>query len=341
MKIILASSISPLSAREELHWSQAISKQLSDKDHQVDLFTLPIVSDPLLLPEQFMALRLLSIDPDCDMLITIGYPAYALRHPKKRSLLFSLASTLHEWFDSEYGVLATPQYHALRRSIQMAEKNCLAEASRIVCGSARLAAQLRDEYKLKSSSRILDDVFEDEGGNCLPAQELWIVTELTLEPCDRYDLLLDTVAHSSGKWKLAVFVPSVSTVYQDAFVQRIEKLAIKERVTVINAPLSTATLKKSIFYMTLRYHSTRIPESTIRAIKSNTPIIVLSDGGALLEVVKHNVNGMVLKPNAKSVAQALDQTCMNVTLVEKLSKGNLDYVNRFATVEKVLGELAG
>ena len=341
MNIMLASSASSFSAREEIHWTRAISKKLSDEGHQVDQFTLPIVQDPLLLTEQLMAFRLLSIDPGCDFLITIGYPAFTLNHPRKRVLLFSLASPLHEWFDTEYGVLATPQYHTLRNSIQAAEKNSLAEANCIVCGSARLAALLKDEYKLKPSFYILDDTVEDESGNDLPEQDLRVITESTLEPCDRYDLLLEAVARSSGKWKLALFVPSASAVYYNALLRRIEQLAIQERIAVIKTPLSTTALEKSLFYLSLRYQSTRIPESIIQAIKSSIPIITLSDSGALLEVVRNNVNGLVLKPDAKNIAQSLDQACLDATFREKLSKGNQNFVNKLVDVEKVVRELIG
>jgi glycosyltransferase involved in cell wall biosynthesis len=341
MKIMLAGSVSPFTAREELHWAQAISKKLSESGHQVDLFNLPVVQDPLLLSEQIMASRLLSVDPNCDLLITIGYPAFVLKHPRKRALLFSLASPLHEWFDTEYGVIATPQYHSLRHSIQAAEKSCLAEADCIVCGSANLAAQLKDEYTLRSASYLLDDVLQDKLENGLPAQVRWVVTESTLEPCDRYDLLLEAVAQSSGDWKLAIFVPSSSAVYRDALTQRIEKLAINERIAVVNAPLSTSALEQSLFHIVLRYQSARIPEGTIRAMKSNIPVVTVSDSGALLEVVKHNVNGLVVKPDSKSIAQWLDQTCTDTALVEKLAKGNQKLVGRVANVEMVVRELVG
>gem|GEM_PF-2256022 len=338
---MLAGSVSPFSAREEWHWAQAVLRQLSDKGHQVDLFTLPVVQDPLLLPEQFMALRLLSVDPGCDLLITVGHPAFVLNHPRKRVLLFSLASPLREWFDSEYGVLATPQYHSIRRSIEAAEKKCLAEAERIVCGSARLTNILGDEYKIKSSAHILDDVYEDRNENDLPAQELWVVTESTLEPCDRVDLLLDSVVLSHGKWKLALFVPSSSAVYHNALLQRLEKLGIQERVFVLNAPLSTKALEKSILCIVLRYKSSRIPECTVRAVKSKTPTLTLSDCGALLEIVRDNVNGWVLKPNARSIAQILDQASADTSLLKKLSEGNRYLLKTITDVGEIVRELTG
>lgn len=341
MRILLAGSFSPFTAREDQSWTHAIEKSLSSRGHQVDAFMLPVVQSPLLLLEQFMALRLLSIDPGCDLLITIGHPAFALKHPRKRSLLFSLASPLHEWFDSEFGVLATSQYTSIRRSVKIAEKRCLAEAESIVCGSDRLRITLKDEYGLKSVSHILEDVCEEDIDTDLPAHESWVVTESTLEPCDRIDLLLDAVAFSVRKWKLALFIPSASGVYYDALLQRIEKLGIKERVVVINAPLSKPAIAKSFSYVALHYQTVRIPAHVMRALKSNTTVIVLSDGGSLLEVVRHNVNGLMLKPDVSSIAQALDRASVDGSHAKGTSRGDLSLMKKIANVDKIARELAG
>ncbi len=87
MRILLAGSVSPFTGREELHWMHAISKGIKELGFKIDTFMLPIVQNPLLLPGQMMALRLLNIKAICDLLITVGYPAFVLNHPRKRVLL--------------------------------------------------------------------------------------------------------------------------------------------------------------------------------------------------------------------------------------------------------------
>lgn len=339
MRILLAGSASPFTGREELHWMQAISNGIKELGFQVDTFMLPIVQNPLLLTEQMMALRLLNVESSCDLLITVGYPAFVLKHSRKRVLLFSLASPIHEWFDGEYGVLATPQYQSIRQAVQNAEKKCLSGAERIVCGSNMLADKLKNEYSLNSTVFILDDVCADKNNVNLPEKEFWVVAESTLEPCDRVDMLLDAVAFSSQDWKLNIFVPTASDVYYSALLQRMERLGIKERIVITPGSLPPAVLEKSPAHVTLRYLATRIPECAIRAIKSNTPTLTLSDCGALLEVIKNNVNGLVVEPNAGTIARVLDQISIDAKRAKQLSIGNQELVNRVADINTVVQSL--
>lgn len=336
MRILLAGSVSPFTGREELHWMQAISKGIKELGFQIDTFMLPIVQNPLILPEQMVALRLLNIESSCDLLITVGYPAFVLKHSRKRVLLFSLASPIHEWFDSEYGVLATPQYQSIRQAVKNSEKKCLADAERIVCGSNMLANNLKSEYSLNPSVFILNDASTDESIVNLPEKEFWVVAESTLEPCDRVNMLLDAVAFSKGNWKLNIFVPSASDVYYSALLQRMERLGIEERIVITTGSLPSAALEKSFVHIVLRYMTTRIPECAIRAIKSNTPTLTLSDCGALLEVVKNNINGLVVEPNANNISRALDQISIDTKLAKQLSKGNRELVNTVADIDTVI-----
>lgn len=339
MQILLAGSVSPFTGREELHWLHAISRNIRDLGFQIDTFMLPVVQNPLLLPEQMMALRLLDLEASCDLLLTIGYPAFVLKHPRKRALLFALAPHLHEWFDSEYGVLATNQYQIIRDAVRNTEKKCLSEAERIICASGMLADQIKNDYSLDSRAMNLDDASVDDSTVLFPGEGVWVITESTLEPHERVEILLDAIAFSEESWKLNIFVPSASDVYHNALLHRIERLRINERVFVTMGSLPISVLEKSCCYVSLHYLTTRIPECVLRAAKVNAPIITSSDCGALLQVVEHNVNGLVVAPDSKSIARALDQITVNKELAQQLSQGNKDFISSIADVYTVTQRL--
>lgn len=308
MRILVACSMFSFSSREEIQWFQKITTVLRKQNHEVDTFLLPVVDNPLLLPEQLLATRLLNIENSCDLLITIGYPAFALIHPRKSALLFSLVSSLHECFNTEYGILATPQYYRIRNAVINAERNCLSEAVRIICASNTLASKIKDDYKLKPVTLLLGDISE----KILKKKEshkgeLWVVCETNLEPLNRIDLLLDSVAQSNGQWKLKIFVPSASSVYRNALQERIKRLRIKEKVMIINEALSENALTTSSALISLNYMAMRIPGAVFRAIKASVPVLTLTDSGALLEVVIDKETGFVVAPSVQKISQTLDQ----------------------------------
>ena len=341
MRVMVAASVSPFSCREEMHWAEAIARGLSDKRIEVDLFMLPVVHNPLLIPEQMTALRLLDVQDRCDLLLTVGFPAFVLKHANKRVLLFSLAPGLHEHFDTEFGVLATPQYQRTRRAVQDAERNCLQDAERIVCASKTLAAQLARDLNITSSSLILGDCHEIQETVQPLDNGPWVVCESMLEPAERMDLLLNAVGRSSLNWRLLICVPSASDVYRQAVENRIKRLGLEGRVVLYKGPLTTSVLTELSGYIALHFASTRVPESAARAVKTQVPIVTASDCGALLEVVDHNTNGLVAEPTAEKIALAVEKLVSDQKYRQRLSSGSRSFGGITNDVAAVVERLVG
>lgn len=306
MQILIASSISPFTGREEIYWTEAIAENVKKLGYQVDTFMLPVVQDPLLIPEQIAAVRLLDIANRSDLLITIGYPAFVIYHPRKRVLLFSLIPGLHEHFDTEYGILANPQYHYIRSFVIEAEKKCLAEAEKIICASMSLTSKISKDYGLNSFSLWLGKEGEIEQARQVQEDGKWFVTESTLEPSDRIDLLLNSIHYSKKMWGIKIFIPSASKVYRRALDERINRMGITDRVALVEERLPSENLLGYQGYIALNYASVRIPQNIYRAISSGIPIITLSDTDALLEVVLIGKTGIVIEPTEAMLAKTLD-----------------------------------
>lgn len=336
MRVMIAASVSPFCAREEMHWAQAIASNLRERKIEVDWFMLPIVHNPLLIPEQMTALRLLDIEDSCDLLLTIGFPAFILKHSNKRVLLFSLAPSLHEHFNTEFGILATSQYQRIRGAVHKAEKICLQEAKKVVCASKTMAAQLLADLNINAVSVIPGDRLEDKSLGKLPENGAWIVCESMLEPAERMDLLLDAVNYSDQDWYLAIFVPSASDVYRRAIDNRIERLNLQGRVVINDVPLPTDDLKRSSAFIALNFASTRIPESALRAIKSSIPILTTSDCGALLEIISHGTNGFIIEPSVRKICESLDNIVADKQFTKRLAVDNHLFIDNISDVNSII-----
>lgn len=340
MQVLIAGSCSPFSGREEIQWTTILTKTLKDKGTDVDHFMLPFVNNPLLIPEQMMSLRLLDIENSCDLLLTVGYPAFALKHRHKRVLLFSLSSSLHEHFGTEYGVLSTPQYQRIREVVHIAERKSLMEAERVLCASNTLAAQIQAQYRLPSKALIFDTSSNDANQTGLFEEGVWVVCESTLEPSDRIDLLLNAVMHANEQWQLMIFVPSASDVYRQALHQRIERLGLKERVLVKDTALSLQDgSKKAQAFVALPFTTTRISGSLLQAIKSRIPVVTVMDCGAILEVTQNERNGLVVEPSAREIAHAVDLLVSDVKLHKRLSQGYGRSNREHLSIEKLVESL--
>jgi glycosyltransferase involved in cell wall biosynthesis len=313
---------------------------LKNKGIDVDSFMLPFINNPLLIPEQMMSLRLLDVEGSCDLLLAVGYPAFVLKHRQKRALLFSLSSSLHEHFGTEYGVLSTPQYQRIRDAVHAAERKCLIEAERILCASEALAAQIQVQYHLLAKALIFDSDLHDANQAGLLEEGTWVVCESTLEPSDRIGLLLNAVTQAKEPWQLMIFVPSASEVYTQALHQRIERLGLKERVLVKDTAFALQDgSKKAQVFVALPFTTTRISGSLLQAIKSRIPVVTATDCGAILEVTQNERNGLVVEPSAEEIAHALDLLVSDVQLHKRLSQGHGQFRHKLLNIEELVESL--
>jgi glycosyltransferase involved in cell wall biosynthesis len=341
-RILIAGCVSVFTGREELHLTQTISQGIKKLGYQVDMFMLPFVNNPLLIPEQMMSLRLLDVESSCDLLLTVGYPAFALKHRHKRVLLFSLSSSLHEHFGAEYGVISTPQYQRIRDAVYAAERKCLMEAERVLCASEALAAQIQAQYHLPVKAVMFDRNLNHTHPLDFFEEGTWVICESTLEPSDRIGLLLSAIMHANEHWQLMIFVPSASDVYREALHQQIERLGLKERVLVKDSALSVHEgSKKAQVFVALPVKTTRIPESLWQAIKSRIPVVTATDCGAVLEVTQNERNGLVVEPSAREIARALDLLVTDVKLHRQLSQGHGRSNRKLINMDKLVESLVG
>jgi glycosyltransferase involved in cell wall biosynthesis len=58
--------------------------------------------------------------------------------------------------------------------------------------------------------------------------------------------------------------------------------------------------------------------STLEAFHAHKPVITLSDSGGPLEVVQDSINGLVVEPDARAIAEALDQIVLNRPLARRM-----------------------
>jgi len=301
---------------------------------------LPFINNPLLIPEQMMSLRLLDVEGSCDLLLAVGYPAFVLKHRHKRVLLFSLSSSLHEHFGTEYGVLSTPQYQRIRDAVHVAERKCLMEAERVLCASETLAAQIQAQYHLPTKALIFDNNLNHTNPASFFEEGTWVVCESTLEPSDRMDLLLNAVTHAKEPWQLMIFVPSASEVYRQGLHQRIERLGLKERVLVKDTALSLQDGSKKVqAFVALPFTTTRISGSLLQAIKSHIPVVTAADCGAILEVTQNEKNGLVVEPSAREIAHALDLLISDIKLHQRVSQGYSRSNRKPLQIEKLIESL--
>lgn len=304
MRILIVGTIQGDNGYEEEYLIKNIEKYLISQGHTVDNFMLPFTRDMLALPDQIVAYQMVDTS-SAEMLITIGFPACTVKHCNKIIYLLETFPMLHEYWESEYGVLPNAQYSRIYETINEIEGKVLKEAKKIVCNSEILRNDLNKRYAIESTVQFYPNVFEKFDDYYIK-DERYYICETSLLPYQRIELLLDTIKLLTvGKWYL--YIPKTNPVYLETLEKQIEARQITDKITLCKGIISDNAIRNATACFATDYEVRKIPGVIIRCASLGTPVITCEDSGAITEFVSLNNCGIIEKSDVNILAKRFHQ----------------------------------
>lgn len=302
MKILIAGALDPHENHDEKCLCEAISDWYTKNGHTTDICYLPFKMDYHGIHEQILAYRLITTYPESEMLITVGYPAFALKHPRKHVMLLNFLPEFHVNYNTEYGYMEQwyriPKDQKMRQNLFHIENICLNEAESINCASTFLCDEVNS---LGCRSGIFENINSlTEKDSCETTPHEYII-QSCLAPMDRLDLLLETIKNT--KVKLRIFIPSAEECYIKAVKTRAARFSMSDRVHISQTEIGINDLKVCRGVVCLRRGSDYVPSWYGKAVESQIPTITLTDCGALCELYQSEYTTIV-EPKADVIANA-------------------------------------
>ena len=229
MNILIAASINEYSSIEDKELTSALTTELKKLGHKIDWFFLPFKPDPITVLDQILYYQMLDMSA-AELLITIGYPAFALQHPNKIIYLFETMPSLHEYWDTEYGILGNYQYSQILINLNEIEFKFLTSAKKVFYNSKLLFDDLAKRYDLTG---VLGGVlylpkFENEIKNSANNR---FITESCLLQNSRYIELLENIKNIDNL-NLDIYVPEAHKMNYDSLKRLIVSFKLGERVSI-------------------------------------------------------------------------------------------------------------
>lgn len=278
MKILIAGSINEYSSHEEEAIVKLLADELKRKEHTVDSFLMPYKPDPLILLDQILAISVLDVT-GADLLITVGYPACTLDHPNKIVYLLETAPMLHEYRDTEYGILMNRQYLDILTAVNDIEKRCFSEAKRVLCGSELLCEDLRQRYGIAAetiSYPVLEPKFTADATDC--EEKSYFLVESCLLQNSRFLEFTELLKDHPSK-KVCLFVPEADPVYMESLKRTVSVLGLEKNMLIYEGHPSDSVIEKAEAYLHFPYGSRRAENILKRCISIGTPVIAAKDSG--------------------------------------------------------------
>jgi glycosyltransferase involved in cell wall biosynthesis len=322
VKVILVSSSTPFVHGGALVLVQWLEEALLDQGHEVEVYTIPVMSSPEQLPLQMLGLRLWDFTGHGDRLITVRTPSHLVRHHNKVAWFIHHHRPAYDLWDTHRDVPDDPDGHEFRRMQFSADETGLAECRAVFTNSRTVSDRLRHFNGIESEV-LLPPLGRDAHIPPGPRGDT-IVCISRVVPHKRQLLAVQAMAHTRSDVRLVVAGQDDDGDYAPQIFREIDRLGLEDRVRFIHTNI-TEELKRRLLSSALGVVHVPVDEdsygySGLEAASARRALITTTDSGGVLELVQDDVNGLVVEPTPEALGQAFDRLYEDRSLAERLGE---------------------
>ncbi len=239
-----------------------------------------------------------------DIVLGLRFPGYLVQHPDKRVWLLHQLRQYYEYYEQTRSAGNAQRVTEVRARIIATDTAALSGASRLWAQSERIARRL-EEYNGIRPPPVYPPLPTEEGFY-RGRQERYLFAPSRLERHKRQWLLIE--AMGLVKSDVKVVIGGDGGAHAD-YRKQIDAAGLGDRILLagrlpreVQAAWYANCL--AVFFCP---HDEDYGFVTLEAMLSGKPVITARDSGATLEFVDHEVNGLVVEPDAGEVAAAIDR----------------------------------
>ncbi len=310
MKVLVASTTVPFVEGGSRIIVRDLVEALAVRGHEVDTIDVPTTSRWNEVLEETLAIRLLEVGEDADVLIATRPPSYVLRHPNKRLWFIHHHRAAYDlWGTPWQDFPQRPDGIAVRDTIHRYDAAYLAEARKIFTLSRTVAKRLRD-FNGIDAGVLYPPLSHPELLYC-EAPEDYVFYPGRITSHKRQMLAIEAACHLESDARIVVAGAPGEPGDIAPLEQLIRERGLERRVTLIPRWISeeqkSELIARSLAVLYVPYDEDAIGYVTLEASQARKPIITCSDSGGSLELVADGENGLIVAPDARSVAGAIDR----------------------------------
>jgi glycosyltransferase involved in cell wall biosynthesis len=325
----------------QLH-SQALCEQLRARGYDAETVALPFEPEKSAVLAQAAAWRLLNMSTSntrpVDVLIATRFPTYFVRHPRKVAWLMHQHRPAYELYGTAYSDFTSSDDDVrLRERLIALDSHMLGECTRIFTNAQNTANRLATFNGL--TGKPLYHPPPLAGRLHAGPYENYVLAVARLEPLKRVDLAVRAMAHVTLPLRLVVVGEgSQRTTLERAAADS----GVGDRIEFVGAVWADQTARWYANALAVVY--TPFDEDfgyvTLEAFLAARPVITSRDSGGPLEFVRDGENGMVLDPDPKAIAAAINTLAADRAAAERFGAAGRARA-RMITWDGIIEQLLG
>jgi glycosyltransferase involved in cell wall biosynthesis len=313
MKIVVVTSGVPFIRGGAEILADNLCTALRAAGHEAELICIPFKHyPPQRIPEHMLACRLLDLTETCgtriDRVIGLKFPAYLIPHPNKVIWLLHQHRTAYELWDHPIAgdLIHFPDGPTIREAIRQADRALIPEAKMVYTLSENVSRRL-ERFSGIDSQPLYNPPANAELFGCASADDYFFFPS-RITAVKRQLLVLHAMAKCRER-TIVRFAGEADTPAQMAACKdAIAQLKLENRVEWLGH--ISEEQKRELYANCLGVVFPPVDEDygyvTLEAMLSSKPVITCADSGGPLEFVVAHQTGLVARPTAESLAQAMD-----------------------------------
>ena len=285
-------------------------RELRARGHEVDTILIPFNSNPSMMAEQMVGLRLMDVAGAAERLIAIRTPSYMLRHPNKVAWFIHHHRGAYDLWGTPYQDLPrTPEGEALRDTIVAADNESLREMRAIYTNSGVVRDRLH-RYNGLPAEVLYPPLTDTQRFRCEPAED-YVFYPSRITDHKRQWLAAEAMQHVNANVRLVIAGAGDSPHVLARLQNAIDAAGVSSRVELIARWISEEEkqdlLARSLGVLYLPFDEDSYGYPSLEAFHSGKPVITCTDSGGTHEIVEDGVTGLIAEPTPTSVAAAIDR----------------------------------
>ena len=328
-RILIVSTKLPFSKGGDSVQVDTLAEELS-KSFEVEKIYIPFSTDPDLLIQQIEAIRNLKFDYG-DLAITLRPFSYAIRHHNKIVWFMHHIRYFYDLWDTNFVPFKNKdKYLKLREKIIQYDNQFLRESKKIFSISNNV------KRRLKYYNNIDSEVIYPPLYNLPKYQEPdlkyqdFFFFPSRLADNKRQHLVIQALKYTKGNFKLIIAGQKEESYFNREILPLINDAHIKDKIEVMD--YIDQEKKFELYLNCLAVIFTPYDEDygyiTPESFYFSKCLITTSDSGGPLEFVENQKTGIIIQPDPKLIAQAMDELYFNKEKAISMGKQAKEYLDK-------------
>jgi glycosyltransferase involved in cell wall biosynthesis len=309
MRIAVATTFVPLIEGGGEKLASELVSTLRDHGHEVELIRIPFMSDPAFMVEQMLAVRLMDVSDQGELMICLRTPSYLLRHPNKVIwFLHHHRGAYDLWGTPLQDIQPGPHAEQIRASFIASDNLAFAE-SRKIFGISRTVCERIESHNGFAARPLYPPLLDPSQFRCGPSGD-YVFFPSRIAGNKRQQLAIESMLHVRSGVRLVLAGAHDTEGQRVELEQLIERHGLGDRVELITRFISESE-KVELLAGALAALYPPFKEDygyvTLESFHSSKPVITCSDSGGPTELVQDGVNGLIAEPSPAALAAAIDR----------------------------------